>query len=114
MATTYPSDVSGAKWYLAENKLSYPYVDGERATTPNGIKYSVVDAKNAYCPITVTIEGSTALLFDTENGAEIPDMCEVQFSGLVVRPYVSSATKRIAYSAKATGIRLVNQTRVKE
>ena len=41
-------------------------------------------------------------------------MCEVQFSGLVVRPYVSSATKRIAYSAKATGIRLVNQPRVKE
>ena len=110
MATTYPSDVSGAKWYLAENKLSYPYVDGERAATANGIKYSVVDAKNAYCPITVTIEGSTALLFD----AEIPDMCEVQFSGLVVRPYVSSATKRIAYSAKATGIRLVNQSRVKE
>lgn len=52
MANTYPSDVSGAKWYLAENKLSYPYV--------------------------------------------------------------SSATKRIAYSAKATGIRLVNQPRVKE
>lgn len=113
MATTYPSDVSGAKWYLAENKLSYPYVDGERGTTPNGVKYSVVDGKNAFCPITVTIEGSTSLLFDTENGAEIPDMCEVQFSGLVVRPYASSATKRIAYSAKATGIRLVNQ-RVKE
>lgn len=53
------------------------------------------------------------LLFDTENGAEIPTACEVIFNGLEVRPYVGR-NGRMAYSAKAAGVRLAQSPRSKE
>lgn len=111
---TYHCDMSNAKFFLADNRLAYSYENGERGNAPIGVKYEVCDINNSYEKLGVTIEGSTSMLFDTENGAEIPPACEVTFMGLVVRPYVNRATNRIAYSAKASGIRLAQPPRGKE
>lgn len=109
----YLCDMSKAKFYLADNRLSYEYVNGERTDKLQGIRIDCVDINNAYEKLSVIVEGSTALLFDTENGAEIPTACEVQFDQLQVRPYVAR-NGRIAYSAKAAGVRLVQPPRGKE
>lgn len=109
----YLCDMSKARFYLADNRVAFAYIDGEKSDKPTGVRYDVVDINNAYTALSVNVEGSTALLFDTENGAEIPIACEVQFDQLQVRPYVAR-NGRIAYSAKAAGVRLVQPPRGKE
>ena len=109
----YLCDRSKAKFYLADNRIAYEYNNGERTDKISGARFDVVDINNAYEKLSVSVEGSPVLLFDTENGAEIPTACEVVFNGLEVRPYVGR-NGRMAYSAKAAGVRLAQSPRGKE
>lgn len=109
---TYPCDMSNSKFFLAGNSIAYEFDRATNQRTQNiiGVRIDAVDINAGYEHLNVLIEGAPVLLFDTENGQEIPTATEVVFQGLEVRPYVGR-NGRIAYSAKASAVRLANQPR---
>lgn len=72
---------------------------------PVGFKYGVVLAEQDYDKLYVKISGSQ--LLETPLSGHGP---QVEFTDLHVKPYVDGKTGRMAFSASASGIKVVDAT----
>lgn len=108
----YKLDLNGHRFFLAGNSIAYEYdrATNQRTDVVQGTRFDVVDLQNGYEHLNVLVEGAPVLLFDTENGQEIPTGTEVVFTNLFAKPYVGR-NGRIAVTASADACRLANQPR---
>ena len=85
----------------------YYGLDKEKHSDPQGHKYEVMLPQHRYDKLVIKIPG-TQLLDSPVSGSEP----QVVFEGLNVRPYVDR-TGRMAYTASATGVRVVSDDKPK-
>ena len=94
----------GRAMLLVEVRPYYVYKDGRATDEVAGYRYTVALPELRLEKIGVKIEGAQ-LLDSPERGA-----VEVEFTGLEVRAY-QDRDKVVQFSAKATGVKLVNGPR---
>ena len=92
----------GDKMLLVEIKPWFELLDGKKTGNQLGYKYTISLPAHALDKIDVKVPG--------EQQIEKPDgYVEVEFTGLVVKPYYRDNSRHeLAFSAKATGIRLAD------
>lgn len=90
----------GAKKLLVDITPAYEYKDGKRTDTLTGYRYVVALPEHALEKLSVKIDGKQ--LMDKPDG-----FVEVEFSGLEVSAY--EIKEGVRFTAKATGIALVNR-----